>query len=355
MVVIDEVPYLARADKGFLSTLQKYWDLYLASTMIMLVLCGSLVSFMEGILSAKSPIYGRRTGVWKVNEIGFFDLFEFHPIDIETAVKVYGVFGGVPQYRADYNSEKDFWDNVRTLILSKGTKYYDEPKYLLKEELRDVLRYFSILRAMALGYTRFGQIADKARIKTKSLGKYLNVLEEMGYIREERPVIGKGRAVYRINDNFFAFWFRFVFPRRDEVEIGFDAVEEIRAEFNDYLGLVFEEVAKQFLVELNRAGKLPFRFTKTGRWWRKGEEIDLAALNEREKKALFVEVKWKELSKREARGILKDLERKSELVGLESWEKGYGLVAKEVKDKERLREEGWLVWDLGDFDKCCKP
>ena len=349
VVVIDEVQYLVRADKGFLSTLQKYWGLYLSNTKVMLILCGSLVSFMEGMLSAKSPIYGRRTGAWKVNEIGFFHLLEFHPVDVETAVKAYAVFGGVPQYWADYDPEKDFWDNLRMLTLSKGAKYYDEPKYLLKEELRDVSRYLSILRAISSGYTRFGQIADGARIETKSLGKYLNVLEEMGYIRAERPVVGKGRAVYRISDAFFNFWFRFVFPRRDEIEMGFDIVEGIKAEFNDYLGFVFEDIARQFLVELNKAGKLPFRFTKIGRWWHKNEEIDLVALNEGEKKALFVEVKWKDLSEREARGVLRDLERKAELLGLKGWRKSYGLVAKEVDGKEELREEGYLTWDLNDL------
>lgn len=351
VVVIDEVQYLTRADKGFLSTLQKYWDLHLSNTKIMLVLCGSLVSFMEGMLSAKSPIYGRRTGAWKVEEMGFFDALDFHPIDLETAVKVYSVFGGVPQYWADYDPNKGFWDNMRALLLSKGAKYYDEPKYLLKEELRDVSRYFSVLRAIALGYTRFGQIADKARIETKSLGKYLNVLEEMGYVREEKPVVGRGRAVYRISDALFNFWFRFVFPRRDEIEMGFDVVEDIREEFTEYLGLAFEGIAKQFLVRLNMNGKLPFRFTRIGRWWRKGEEIDLVALNEREKKALFVEVKWKELKEREARGILKDLERKAELVGLDGWEKRYGLVAKGIKGKEELKEKGWLAWDLEDIHR----
>ncbi|MDI3476382.1 MAG: uncharacterized protein PWQ95_2110, partial [Thermococcaceae archaeon] len=225
------------------------------------------------------------------------------------------------------------------------------PKYLLKEELRDVSRYFSILRAIALGYTRFGQIADKARIETKSLGKYLNVLEEMGYVREEKPVVGRGRTVYRISDALFNFWFRFVFPRRDEIEMGFDVVEDIMEEFTEYLDLAFEGIAKQFLVRLNMDGKLPFRFTKIGRWWHKGEEIDLLALNEREKKALFVEVKWKDLSEREARGILKDLERKAELVGLDGWEKRYGLVARRVEGKEELKEKGWPVWDLEDIHR----
>lgn len=77
----------------------------------------------------------------------------------------------------------------------------------------------------------------------------------------------------------------------------------------------------------------------------------MLALNERERKALFVEVKWKDLSEREARGILKSLERKSELVGLEGWKHFYGLVPKEVKNKETLKGEGWLLWDLEDFEK----
>ncbi|WP_457752127.1 ATP-binding protein [Thermococcus sp.] len=350
VVVIDEVQYIAKAHKDFLSVLQKYWDTHLSQTKIMLILCGSLVSFMEGVLSAKSPIYGRRTGAWKVEEMDFFSVREFHPMGIEDAVRVYAVFGGVPQYWADYNPKLDFWDNLRELILSKGGKYYDEPKYLLKQELRDVSRYFSILRTIALGYNRFGQIADKARIEKNSLGKYLSVLQEMGYVGEERPIVGRGRGVYRITDKLFNFWFRFVYPRRSEIEMGFDVVEDIRPGFNGYLGGVFEDVARQFLVRLNINGSLPLRFTKIGRWWRKGEEIDLIALNEREKRALFVEVKWKNLSGREARGILRDLERKAELVGLDDWEKHYGLVAKDVKGKETLNSERFSVWDLKDFE-----
>jgi len=349
VVIIDEVQYIAKSHRDFLSVLQKYWDMHLSKTNIMLVLCGSLVSFMEGILSAKSPIYGRRTGAWKVAEMDFFNVRDFHPLSTEEAIYVYSVFGGVPQYWADYNPKLDLWDNLRVLLLSRGAKYYDEPKYLLKQELRDVSRYFSILRAIALGYNRFGQIADKARIEVNSLGKYLTVLEEMGYVGEEKPVIRKGRTIYKINDKFFNFWFRFVYSRKSEIEMGFDIVEDIKSSSNEYVGLVFEDIVKQFLIRLNRVNRLPFRFTKIGRWWHKNEEIDLVTLNEKEKKALFVEVKWKELSEGEAKKILKDLERKAELVNLEDWDKNYGVVAKSVERKEKMREKGWPVWDLQDF------
>ena len=177
----------------------------------------------------------------------------------------------------------------------------------------------------------------------------MTVLEEMGYVGEEKPVIGKGRTIYKINDKFFNFWFRFVYSRKSEIEMRFDIIEDIKSSFNEYVGLVFEDIVKQFLIRLNRVNRLPFRFTKIGRWWHKNEEIDLVALNEREKRALFIEVKWKELNEGKAERILKDLERKAELVNLEDWDKNYGVVAKHVKGKEKMREKGWPVWDLQDL------
>jgi len=244
----------------------------------------------------------------------------------------------------------DFWDNIRTLLLSKGAKYYDEPKYLLKQELKDVTRYFSILRAIALGYTRFGQIAEKANMTTKSLSKYLSVLEDMGYIVEERPVIGKGRGVYRIRDKLFNFWFRFVYPKRSEIEMGLDVVEDIKREFNQYVGLVFEEIAKQLLIRLNQRGKLPFKVTKLGRWWHKDKEIDVVCLNEMERKAMLVEVRWRDLGKRDVRRIVSGLKKKAEAIPLEDYDIFYCVIARNIEDKEELSKE-FLVYDLGDMSR----
>ena len=133
----------------------------------------------------------------------------------------------------------------------------------------------------------------------------MTVLEEMGYVGEEKPVIRKGRTIYKINDKFFNFWFRFVYSRKSEIEMGFDIIEDIKSSFNEYVGLIFEDIVKQFLIRLNRVNRLPFRFTKIGRWWHKSEEIDLVTLNERERKALFIEVKWKELDEGKQRESLK--------------------------------------------------
>jgi len=120
-------------------------------------------------------------------------------------------------------------------------------------------------------------------------------------------------------------------------------VGEIKQDYFSYLGFVFEKVARQFLIELNKRDKLPFRFSRVGRWWHRQQEIDLIALNEREKKALFVEVKWKSLKGGEVERILKRLERISELTGLDEYEKYFGVIAKSAEFKD------CLVWDLEDL------
>lgn len=72
-------------------------------------------------------------------------------------------------------------------------------------------------------------------------------------------------------------------------------------------------------------------------------------MSKNNEKVLFAEVKWKKLTLREARGILKDLERKSQLVNLKSENYYFCLIAKSIDGKEELREENYLVYDLDDF------
>jgi len=352
VVVIDEFPYLIQSDRRILSEFQYIVDEILRNSELYLILVGSSVGMMEErVLSQKSPLYGRRDGQVRLDQLDFFSSWKLLRVDIEEAVRIYGMTGGVPAYLEIFDSFAD----VKSIAFSKHGFLYGEADFLLSSELREPRVYKLILKAIAEGKTRFNEISTYTGIPRPNLFKYVEVLEKLGFLRREIPVTARPKTKntrYRIADNYLGFYFRFVERYRDEIELeSLDFWDEFLRNYEMYLGSIFEDIAKQFLVELNKSGKLPFRFTKIGRWWHRNEEIDLLALNEREKKALLVEVKWKDLSEREARGILKSLERKSELVGLEGWEHFYGLVAKEVKNKETLRGEGWLLWDLEDFEK----
>ncbi|AEK72186.1 DEXX-box atpase [Thermococcus sp. 4557] len=354
VIVIDEFPNLIKEDPRVLSEFQRVIDTDLSNSNTKLILLGSSVSIMtEKVLSYKSPLYGRRTGSMKLKPLKFFHLREFFPnASWKELVEVYGMTDGIPFYIAQVRLP--FWEWLEGELKNPVSFFRDEVDFLLRYEFTETRTYRRILEAIALGKTTPKEIRDFTGMKHSEITPYLRNLIETGLVVREVPITEKPNSKlgrYYVADNFLAFWFRFVYPNLSLMEEGIFDVNEIRGAYNHYLGPIFEKIARQFLIELNRAEKLPFKFTKVGKWWRKGEEIDLVALNERERKALFVEAKWKELSKREARGILKDLERKAELVGLKDYEKSYGLVAKKVNGKEALSAEGWLVWDLEDFER----
>ncbi|WP_456326528.1 ATP-binding protein [Palaeococcus sp. (in: euryarchaeotes)] len=355
VLVIDEFPYLVKGSPELPSILQEYWDLRLKESQIYLVICGSSISMMEKLLGYRSPLYGRRTAQMKLKPLGFFDARAFLPgYSTEEFVMAYGILGGTPAYLLEFDDSKGIVENLRGYFRPDSFLYGDA-LFVLREELEEPRNYFAIMEAIARGKTTLGEIMNDTGLERATVGKYLSVLIDLDLVKREVPVTAsrksrKGR--YRIKDSYFTFWFRYVYPNADMVETGMgdELVEVVMDDLNTYLGFVFEDVAKEFLVRLNRSEKLPFKFTKIGRWWHRGGEIDLVALNEREKKALFIEVKWKELNEKQAKGILKDLEKKAELVGLEGWEKIYGLVAKGVKNREGLTENGWLVWELKDLE-----
>ncbi|WP_297091240.1 ATP-binding protein [Thermococcus sp.] len=356
VVVIDEFPYLIQSDKRVLSEFQYIVDEIVRASSLHLILVGSSVGMMEEhVLSQKSPLYGRRDGQIKLSPLGFFDSWKFLGVDIEEAVRIYGITGGIPAYLELFKRFED----VKRLAFDKRGFLYAEADFLMSSELREPRVYKLILKAVAEGKRRFNEISTHTGIPRSNLFKYVEVLERLGFLRREIPVTAKPKTkntLYKIDDNYLAFYFRFVERYRNEVEFeNFNFWDEFIEGYNHYLGDVFEDVAREFLIELYRGRKLPLHPTKIGRWWRKNEEIDLLALDERNKKALFVEVKWKNLKEREAGGILKNLEKKAGLVGLDGWEENYGIVAKGIERKDSLRDKGYFAWDLEDFRGVIPP
>ncbi|ACS90023.1 MULTISPECIES: ATP-binding protein [Thermococcus] len=355
IVAIDEFPYLVKGNKALPSILQEYWDLKLSKSKIFLIICGSSVSMMEKLLGYKSPIYGRRTAQLKLKPMDFFNAREFLPkYSPENFLRAYGVLGGSPAYLLEFDGKKSIEENLLNYFRSDSFLYQDAP-FILREELDEPRNYFAIMEAIAKGKTSLGEIMSETGLNRAIVGKYLSVLIDLDLVRREVPVTASWKSrkgKYYINDPYFAFWFRYVQPNIDliEMEQGNALVKLVMEDIDQYLGVVFEEVTKQFLARLNKMDKLPLSFTKIGRWWYKGEEIDLVALNERERQALLVEVKWKDVSEGEARKILKELTKKAQLLDLKNWQEDYGLVGRSIEKKDKLRSEGWFVWDLEDFE-----
>jgi AAA+ ATPase superfamily predicted ATPase len=195
-------------------------------------------------------------------------------------------------------------------------------EYLLREELREPRNYFVILRSIAQGKRKLAEIINDTGFEKSLLSRYLEILRGLRLVEKEVPVTEKypeksKLGLYRIHDRFFEFWFKYVFPNRGSLEIGKgrEVLRVIKLTFDQHLSFVFEDVCKQYCLELMREGRI--RFSSIGRWWQKNEEIDLVAVDEEHKEIYFGEAKWSR--KPVGVDILDALKRKAALV---EWNRG---------------------------------
>jgi AAA+ ATPase superfamily predicted ATPase len=299
VLVIDEYPYLAESNRSISSILQLYCDTHFKRSKLMLVLCGSSMSFMENqVLGYQSPIYGRRTMQMKVEPFGYRDSALFVPrYSLEQKALVYGLTGGVPKYLELFSDTKSIQQNVIENYLTSTGYLYEEPLNLLKQELREPMKYNAIIEAVALGSSKLNEIATKTHQETSATSLYTSSLVSLGILRKEQAVgeeRNKRKTLYSLADTMFRFWYRFVFTNSFSVLSGASEAlyeREIEPMLPQFMGAIFETMCKEFLAAENAAGRLPFVLRQIGRWWNNAEEIDIVALGQKNE-ALFGECKF---------------------------------------------------------------
>ena len=318
LLIIDEFPYMCRGNDSIPSILQTLWDECLKDENIMLVLCGSAMSFIEKeLLSEKNPLYGRATGIYKMDAMGFYDAAQFFPTySHRDQIMAYAVLGGIPHYLRQFDPALSLEENIKQNILTKGCVLYSEVEFLLRQELRETTLYNSIIEAVALGCTKLNDISVKSLVDdTSKTSVYLKNLMELEIIKREFSVndgikerANVSRGLYRLTDNFFRFWYAFVFINISELESGdVDGVFDysVKPVLHEFASLVFEDVCREYVRELQKSGKLPFRYKTMGRWWGKTTvrrkdgtevqetEIDLLAVSQKSDQYLVGECKFK--------------------------------------------------------------
>ena len=303
ILVIDEYPYVARASKSLASTLQMLIDRYRDSSKLMLILCGSSMSYMEDqVLAYKAPLYGRRSAQFKILPFNFSETCRCFPhFSPEEKALMYGIVGGTPQYLLQMNDRLSIEENIKNTFLNPNSAIYEEPSSLLKQEVREPSIYNAIITAVATGASRMAEISAKVGEDTSICSVYIKILITLGIIRKESPYGEKSsrRTIYSIEDNMFRFWYRFV-PENNSI-IARGAVDlaykRIEPNLSRYMGHVFEDICTQYLWSLLLHGKSPVDFSEIGRWWgtdprtKSQTEIDIMAEQDRHI-ALFGECKW---------------------------------------------------------------
>lgn len=296
---VDEFQEFFRVNKSVYSDMQRIWDIYSSQARINLIVCGSIYSMMSKIFKdKKEPLYNRQTRFMTVRPFAPTVLkeilMEYHSdYTAEDLLALYSFTGGVAKYvQLLVDAGATTKEKMLNQIVKADSIFLGEGKFVLIEEFgKDYGVYFSILSAIARGKTSRSEIEN---VVGREIGGYLTKLEnEYEVIAKKQPLFEKSSTKnmrYTIEDNFFTFWFRFIYKYSYMLEIeNYESVKTIiNRDYETFSGLMLERYFKRVLIE-RRA------YTRIGGWWdRKGEnEIDIVAENELNDEATFFEVKRK--------------------------------------------------------------
>ena len=302
--VIDEYPYLAKAYPSISSILQHLIDHVWQESKLYLILCGSSMSFMENqVLGYQSPLYGRRTGQFKIEPLTYKETAVFNPeLDCVTNSFVYGVTGGIPHYINKLNVHGNFDHALLENFFDRSAYLFEEPANLLKQELREPAVYNSVITAIAEGASHMNEISTKSGIESGPCSKYLSVLINLGILKKETPMTEKPgkKTIYSIADPFFRFWYRFIPNNLTLIASGrIDKVydQAVRANMNDYMGLIFVKMCSDYL--LYYAEDQDFKLVDIGQWWgtdlteKKQVQIDLVGSTDNKNEYLIGSCKFR--------------------------------------------------------------
>ena len=300
VLVLDEFQWMAEVSPEFPSLLQGYIDeKWGGRSKVMLILCGSYMGFMEReVLGEKSPLFGRRTGQIHLKPFQYHEAALFHPSwSREDQAKAYFICGGIPYYLNFMREDRSIAVNIIDNFIDDMSALAKEPDFLLKEELRELEKYNSLLIVLSKGSHQLQMISRETGIQTNKLPYYLNHLIQLGYVKKRYPLSSSKtspRTVrYKLDDPLLKFWFRFIFPNQSYIEI--QKPETVYQQIIEpflpaYFGECFESLCREALPKLLIQERAQGKF-EVGEYWDKTVQIDALGIRS-DGRIELCECKW---------------------------------------------------------------
>lgn len=319
VLALDEFPYMVMASPELPSILQKLIDQH--TNEIHVVICGSSQRMMQGlVLDSSAPLYGRAQEIIRVAPLNVHWLDKALQCSsaLET-LNAYAVWGGVPWYWELAMAHASLWEAVGSTVLDPMGALHNEPRRLLLDDMRDATQAISLLALVGQGCHRLSEIAARLGKPATSLTRPMHRLLELGLVQRETPFgasPNKGKkTLYRIEDPFLAFWFRYVDPNRSRLEAGLvnPVLRDIKKTFSHHAAGVWETLARRAVPHLNLADT---EWEPAARWWGAGlnqrpMEVDIVAESVDRRRLLVGEAKL-HLSATERSRVEETLAQKAE-------------------------------------------
>lgn len=354
IIALDEFQWMVGSSPELPSVLQELWDReWQPSGGVILILCGSLVGFMEReILGKQSPLFGRRTAQIRLRPFAFREAAEFHPrLSRPDRAALYFLCGGVPAYLRAMSQERSLASNIEQALLSETSPLFVEPDFLLREELREVEVYHAVLTVLARGTMPAKQVADQTQLKLSSLHYYLRTLMELGYVARIYPLTTrrprKHEVRYALQDPLLRFWFRFVEPNLTFIQqLGPHAAmtERVKPGLAAYFGSCFERLCREALPPLLEDQGIRTA-VDVGQYWAPDVQVDVVGLRD-DRVIELGECKWGTV--RSPRALERELADRIQRYPNPSNQTIRGNLFVRRKPR-RLKESLYRWWDLDDL------
>ncbi|NIM17813.1 MAG: hypothetical protein GTO45_38040 [Candidatus Aminicenantes bacterium] len=249
ILFLDEVQWIAVRRSKLISTIKYFWDNYWKKMNVMLILCGSIASFMVKRIIHSKALYGRITleillkGLLPHEAAKFFR----NQRSKEEILKYLLVFGGVPRYLEEINLNRSFNQNINVLCFSKNSLMLSEMDKIFYSQFKEVEAYRKIVSVLKGTLLTFKEISEKTG--KPSGGTLKNALELLinaelvdFYISMDKGWNSKFKK-YRLGDEFLVFYFKYIEPNIRLIKAGGQTrlFEKVSLESLEvWLGFAFE-------------------------------------------------------------------------------------------------------------------
>lgn len=276
ILVLDEYPYLRETVKGMDSILQSLIDKYKNTSSMKLVLCGSYVDIMKSLLARENPLYGRVDLTIDLKPMDYYESAMFYPdFSAEDKVRLYSVFGGIPYYNRQIDTDISVRENIKELMSAPGSRLENEVSMYLKSEIAKITNANEVFEALSKGYSRYADLLSQSHVSSgPTLVDVLEKLISMEVVEKQLPINDEGnrrRSGYYIVDNLSLFYYRYIFrylSQRNVLDEDVFYDRYIRDDFEtQYVPRAFETICKQYLIRQNRAGRVDPPFDKIGKYY----------------------------------------------------------------------------------------
>lgn len=303
LLVLDEYPELAAGDPAIDTRLRAVWEEERTTTNLKVLLCGSAVRSMEAMAEYRSPLHGRFDLRLLVHPFRPYEAALMLP-DLSPAdrARVWSICDGTPLYLSWWDQSAPVVENIRRLCGEPGAPLRTEGEFILATDgvAGGVAR--QVLGAIAVGKNRYSEIVQAVR-SDRQVARVLDDLERLRLVERVAPVTEEpgtrgGRTVYRIADNFLAYWLGPLSKFLGEIDRGMGAMvaQTLHNRLDAHIGPRYEEAFRSHLRRRAIAGEFGEEVLRIGPFWTAGRgdvEIDAVVLAGTPPAAVAVgEAKW---------------------------------------------------------------